>query len=244
VLTALIDSITNGFQSSDGNGYRNDLLALLTGATNKVQMVGSLRSGTMADNYNEGHDGATIAQIATYTSAYNKRPNVVLVHAGTNDLNQPSSPDTAPQRLDSLVGQLLAALPDATIIVARIIPSTNAATAALIPTFNNAITDLMATRVQQGQHVIMVDMPSAVTTGDLYDGLHPNDEGYNKMAIKWAIALTGANDMGWISDPVSGTGGASPVTCDHDPTWIPQGEIANGAGLGADLWLTVACVDK
>ncbi len=167
----------------------------------------------------------------------------MLLHAGTNDLNLPSDPDTAPQRLDSLVGQLFAACPDATIIVARIIPSTNASTATLIPTFNNAITDLMASRVQQGQHVIMVDMPSAVTNADFFNGQHPNDEGYNKMGIKWAIALTAANDMGWISGPVPGVGSGL-IACTHDPTWIPQGEIANGAGLGTDLWLMASCASK
>ncbi len=219
------------------------MLSILVNATNTVQMVGSLRSGTMAENENEGHDGATIAQIATFTSAYAERPNVVLLHAGTNDLNLPSDPSTAPQRLDSLVGQLLGAMPDAVIVVARIIPSTNAGTSSLIPLFNNAITDLMATRVQNGQHIVMVDMPSGVTTADLSDGLHPNDEGYNKMAIKWAIALTATNDLGWIGNPVSASGG-SLVTCAHDPTWIPQGEVANGAELGADMWLTVSCANN
>ena len=104
----------------------------------------------MADNYNEGHNGATIAQIATFRSAYNEQPNIVLLHAGANDLNLPSDPANAPQRLDTLVGQLLAACPDATIIVSRIIPSSNSGAAALIPGFNNAITNLMATRVQKG----------------------------------------------------------------------------------------------
>ncbi|CAG8321699.1 unnamed protein product [Penicillium salamii] len=242
-ILPLGDSITNGFRSSDGNGYREDLETILVNANNRVQMVGSLRSGTMAQNENEGHNGATIAQIATYTSAYDRRPNVVLLHAGTNDLNTPLEPSTAPQRLDSLVGQLVTALPDAIIIVARIVPSTNAGTSTMIPQFDYAITDLMATRVQNGQHIVMVDMPSGVTTADLSDGLHPNDEGYNKMAIKWAIALTAANDRGWIREPVPGQGGGL-TTCPHDPIWIPQGEIANGAGLGPDLFLTVWCTSN
>ena len=127
-------------------------------------MVGSLRAGTMTENQNEGHNGATIAQIATFTGAYAQRPNVVLLHAGTNDLHQPSDPSTALQRLDDLVGQLLTAMPDAVILVARIIQSKDAATSALIPQFNNAITDLIAKRAQSGQHVLMVDMPSGVTT--------------------------------------------------------------------------------
>ncbi|RDL35318.1 SGNH hydrolase [Venustampulla echinocandica] len=242
-ILPLGDSITYGFQSSDGNGYRQDLLSILTGAKNTVQMIGSVRAGTMANNFNEGHNGATISQLATYTSAYGQRPNIILLHAGTNDLNLPSEPASAPQRLDSLVGQLVSACPDATIIVARIIPSTNGGLAALLPQFNNAITGLMAQRVRQGQQVMVVDMPSGVTTGDLADGLHPNDEGYNKMAIKWASALTAADSIGWIKDPVQGSGNPL-ATCNHDPVWLPQGQIANGAGLGSNLWLTVSCASN
>jgi lysophospholipase L1-like esterase len=208
-----------------------------------VQYIGSVAAGTMANNLNEGHSGATIAQIATFTSVYTQRPNVVLLHAGTNDLNIPSDPATAPQRLDALVAQLLAACPDATIIVARIIPSSNPGPAALLVAFNDAITNLMATRVQAGQHVMIVDIPSAVTTSDLADGLHPNDGGYNKMALKWAIALTAVNSLGWIKDPVPATGTVL-STCSHDPTWISQGQIANGAGLGSNIWLTVDCASK
>ena len=52
-------SITAGQGSTDGNGYRLDLQNLLAGT--EMQYIGSLRSGTMADNYHEGHSGFTIA---------------------------------------------------------------------------------------------------------------------------------------------------------------------------------------
>ncbi|CAG8981912.1 hypothetical protein HYALB_00009167 [Hymenoscyphus albidus] len=237
-LTAPINSITFGFQSSDGNGYREDLLTILTGVKNSVEMIGSVRAGSVANNANEGYSGVTIDQIASYTSAYGQRPNVILLHAGTNDMNLPLDPASAPQRLDSLVGKLVSACPDATIIVARIIPSTNSGTSTLIPPYNKAIIELMAKRAINGQHVIVVDMPSGLQTGDLADGLHPNDGGYNKMAIKWAIELTAANSIGWIKDPVIGSGNTV-ATCDHDPIWFPQGEIANGAGLGSNRSLNL-----
>ncbi|KAG4436760.1 hypothetical protein IFR05_007757 [Cadophora sp. M221] len=240
-ILPLGDSITNGFQSSDGNGYRGELVNILTGAGNTVDMVGSLRAGVMADSDNEGHNGATIAQISTFTAAYGQRPNIILLHAGTNDLNIPSQPAGAPGRLDALVGQLLAACPDATIIVARVVPSTNGGTSTLIPQFNNAITDLMSARAQNGQHVMIVDMPSAVSTGNLADGLHPNNEGYKRMALKWAIAITAIDSLGWVRDPVKGSGSGTSIACAHDPVWIAQGQIANGAGLGANLWLTANC---
>jgi lysophospholipase L1-like esterase len=207
-------------------------------------MIGSLKAGNMPDSDNEGHNGATIAQIASFTAAYKQRPNVILLHAGTNDMNIPSNPETAPQRLDSLVGQIHGACPDATIVVARIIPASYAASQARIRAYNNAITDLMAARLREGTHVVVVNMPAALTTADLADGLHPSDKGYEKMAYEWAIGLTAASAQGWITDPVRDDGGSHLVSCSHDPNWIEQGEIANGAGRGNNLYLTVVCIKK
>lgn len=51
-IQPLGDSITYGFQSSDNNGYRLQLLSDLSGS--KVVYVGSVRNGDMADNFNEG----------------------------------------------------------------------------------------------------------------------------------------------------------------------------------------------
>lgn len=49
VLMPLGDSITYGFGSSDGNGYRGALYDDLVGAGATVDMVGSLQSGSMSD---------------------------------------------------------------------------------------------------------------------------------------------------------------------------------------------------
>ncbi|KAH7230214.1 uncharacterized protein BKA55DRAFT_696746 [Fusarium redolens] len=216
VLTCT-DSITYGYASSDGNGYRAELHNILTAAGNKVDMIGSVRSGSMEDNDNEGHSGDTSSEIASFRNACRQRPNVVLLHAGTNDMNKPEDPDNAPGRLDNLVGTLVAALPDATIVVARIIPAVSSSTFSIIRVYNNAITRLMARRALRGEKVMMVGMPSGVQTRDLKDG--------------------------WIKDPVSGESPEQPSRgyCPHEPTWLPQGEVASGGGLGVNLWLRAAC---
>lgn len=111
-------SITAGEGSSDGNGYRQYLQQALAGS--KVRFVGSLRSGSMADNYHEGHSGFTITLVkiplllpkillfrmhptdpdanrqveAAAAAAVGFRPNVILLYVGTNDLeNGSSDPD-------------------------------------------------------------------------------------------------------------------------------------------------------
>jgi hypothetical protein len=76
-ILPLGDSITYGYLSSDGNGYREYLDAMLPNST--VEFIGSVQSGNMTDNYNEGHPGAEIAQIASFaTNTLSERPNVSL----------------------------------------------------------------------------------------------------------------------------------------------------------------------
>jgi hypothetical protein len=49
---------------------------------NAVKYIGSLKSGTMTNNQNEGHSGAVINEIASYAPlSLPKRPNVVLLMA-------------------------------------------------------------------------------------------------------------------------------------------------------------------
>lgn len=81
-----------------------------------------------------------------------------------------------------------------------------------------------------GTHVWPVAM--GIDMGDLSDGLHPNDYGYSMMAQSWYYAIRQVNSFGWIIPPVAGT--ATPVLCDHNITWISQGQSTDGAGLGTN----------
>jgi FG-GAP-like repeat len=67
---------------------------------------------------------------------------------------------------------------------------------------------------------------NAVTTANLADGLHPNDRGYQKMAIAFYDGLLNAADAGWIRPP-----GSENTTCDDFPgRWIDRGQVAAGVG--------------
>ncbi|KAL8704000.1 MAG: hypothetical protein Q9201_002832 [Fulgogasparrea decipioides] len=57
-ILPLGSSIVAGVGSSDGNGFRKFLKDDLLGT--KMQYVGSLRSGSMTENYHEGHFDFTI----------------------------------------------------------------------------------------------------------------------------------------------------------------------------------------
>lgn len=131
----------------------------------------------MADNDNQGHPGYTIAQIqGVAAGGLASKPNVVLIHAGTNDLNRgnPSwEPDSeAPKRLGLLLDSVLKVVPDAVVVVAKIIPSTTSSLAATIKTFNNALPAIVAARVSNGSKVSIVDM-NVLSLSELSDDLHP-----------------------------------------------------------------------
>lgn len=169
-----------------------------------MNYVGSQSSGHFPGDYDQGHDGYTIGQISGQASKWiPSRPNVVLLHAGTNDLDRSYDPARAPQRLGSLIDQILTTCPDVVVLVARIVPSKQPLLQDRISTFNSQIADVISQRARAGKHVLPVDMFDSFTTSDLADDLHPNDRGYKKMADQWHQAIEQAKEKGWIKNPVS-----------------------------------------
>ena len=130
----------------------------------------------MSDNYNEGHPGYTITQIENVmTPALQQRPNIVLVHAGTNDLvpTAPAEPSAeAPARLGALIDAILQTCPDAVVLVAKIIQAADADANARITTFNDAVPGVVQARVENGFKVTSIDQ-SAIGSDELGDGIHP-----------------------------------------------------------------------
>ncbi|KAL8966917.1 MAG: hypothetical protein Q9197_005718 [Variospora fuerteventurae] len=246
-IFTLGDSITNGFKSSDDNGYRIGLQRELAGSN--VLFVGSKTGGTMANGWNEGWNGYTITQIADKAKSTQKSldPNIILVHAGTNDLNMspPIDPLNAPARLGALIDQLAQDSPDAVILVAQIINAANGQTNALIQSYDDAIPGVVAQRAVKHK-VAVVDMRSRLQASDLSDGLHPNDGGYQKMANAWFKGLQDADRKGWIKAPKSppprlGSSGSAPASgryCLTKPFWvegIKNKPIADGVGHNGDM---------
>lgn len=92
----------------------------------------------MSDKDNEGHPGWTIDQISNAVTSVSQagiKPNVVLLHAGTNDCNTYGW-ETAYTRLGNLIDKVVTSWPQATIVVAKIIPSQNSNTQSHIASFN------------------------------------------------------------------------------------------------------------
>jgi lysophospholipase L1-like esterase len=196
------DSITWGVGSSTGNGYRAPLWNRLAADGHPLDFVGTGRAGSMSDPDNEGHSGYRIDQIAALTDAAltRYRPNVVTLHIGTNDLDRNYEVPTATTRLRSLVNQITAATPDATVLVASLVVSTSGSEEQHRAAYNRAIPQIVSDAQAAGKKVAYVDM-SSLTTADLADALHPNNSGYQKMADAFHRGVQAADSAGWLKDP-------------------------------------------
>ncbi|MFD0020655.1 ricin-type beta-trefoil lectin domain protein [Streptomyces sp. NPDC058382] len=233
-LMPLGDSITDGVGSSTGNGYRGPLWDELSANGYSLDFVGTSRAGSMEDPDNEGHSGWRIDEIASIADASlsRYRPNVVTLMIGTNDLGQDYQVPTAPDRLDSLIDQVVADAPDATVLVASLTVSTNPTIEANRGGYNQRIPGMVQEKQAAGKHVRYVDM-GGLTTGDLADGLHPNDTGYRKMADAFNSGIRAADDAGWIGEPVP-TGGQVRSGIAGKCLDVNGGSSANGTAV--QLW--------
>ncbi len=201
-LLPLGDSITFGAESSTKNGYRGPLRSLLISEGFGADFVGENATGVMYDNYNDGWPGYRIDNVDAFVDrpVTKFRPNVITLMLGTNDMNQSYALATAPDRLSKTINDVLAAAPDATVLVATLVPSTDPVVEANIAAYNQQVPVVVQNLATQGKHVALADM-SAVTTADLADRLHPNDGGYQKVADAFNSAVQNAVGAGWISAP-------------------------------------------
>lgn len=130
-----------GIGSASSNSYREFLQTSLSSAGATVDYVGTVQSGTMSDKDNEGHPGWTINQIADAASSAagaGIQADVVLVHAGTNDAGTYGW-EEAHVRLGSLIDVVTSKWPEAAVLVAKIIPSSNANTQSNINFLNERV---------------------------------------------------------------------------------------------------------
>jgi lysophospholipase L1-like esterase len=192
-IMPLGDSITFGSPDRAYGGYRHALGALLAKDGYAINFVGSQRSGIgiIPNPDHEGHSGWTIAQIKSgidtdrWLEAY--RPDIILLHIGTNDLRRGDAA-AAQTDLSALLDDIRSRLPEARIIVAQIIPFRRGPDPAH-RAYNAAIPAMIAAK---GALVSMVNMEAILAAEDYADGLHPNDGGYDKMARAWEAAIRDA----------------------------------------------------
>jgi lysophospholipase L1-like esterase len=190
------DSITDGFGAQTQGGYRIKLFELAVADGKAITFVGNESNGptTVAGQpfpqSHEGHSGWVIQKLDTDvvpSPALDDDPHIILLHIGTNDMWQ--GPSGAPDRLATLLDELLSSAPEALLVVAKIIPFPGYE--ADVDTFNAAIPGLVEARASAGKHIVLVDQFTGFDAeGELADGVHPNAEGYARMANTWYAAIS------------------------------------------------------
>jgi hypothetical protein len=200
-IMPLGDSITYGEGILGYGGYRNLLGALLESDGILFDFVGSQQSGeeSLSDADNEGHPGWRISNIQEgidtegWLETY--QPDIILLHIGSNDLRYGNSA-YAPGKLSALLDDILSRLPEARVIVARIIRTRWGSDSKHVY-YNNAIPEIVASK---GSQVSMVDMQDVLAKGDFTTLYHPSPRGYDKMAHAWRDAILSL-DLGTCMTP-------------------------------------------
>ncbi|MCB9211012.1 MAG: hypothetical protein H6609_16720, partial [Ignavibacteriales bacterium] len=213
-------------------GYRIHLYNLLKNAGYNFDFIGSEHSGGnfLPAGYDEhaGFPGISDDQLfmlletghllqksqgidryvtaGPYLNTYS--PDVILLHVGTNDNDQPDGTSAADVEhiLDQVDIYEQASGKNVIVLLARIIdrvPNQN-----YVNLFNNNIETMALDRVNNPSNdaypdnIVMVDMQDSAginyvispdpngTPGDMNDALHPNNNGYVKMASEWFKVLT------------------------------------------------------
>jgi lysophospholipase L1-like esterase len=194
-IMPLGDSITND-NDPRFDGYRRDLWKqLMAGGYSKVDFVGGVGSVGPNNDFdlnNEGHPGWRADQISSKVTSYAKthNPDVVLLHIGTNDMLQRQSVSSTISEIGQIIDKLRAHNPQIAVLLAKVLPSSEARNAAAMEALGNAIPGLVQSKNKSGSPVILVDQRSGFSVSeDTHDGLHPDESGQAKMASKWYAAL-------------------------------------------------------
>jgi hypothetical protein len=265
-IMPLGDSITDGAKSYTEwvpGGYRTHLYADLHSAGYSFTFAGTQTTNpsptlTQAgQTHHEAHPGYRIDQIANNLDGNDPSgpapnnggfwfhkpgpPDVVLLHTGTADIIYNFRTATMAERLDQLIGQIVADSPTSLLLVSSIIPINNANQNQLVQTYNTQIKDVIVPKYQSlGANVIFVDQyPNFVdASGKIIhigsDTVHPDEDGYVLMGDTWAAALRQA-----LPAPVLVTGYSADVISDKDAS----ARFAQAFHAGTFAWFESGAVD-
>lgn len=195
-------SVTYGVGSSDGNGYREALLDVLLSNGYRVSFVGSRRSGTMNNNDNEGWRGYRLDQIETKArrSVATSLPNVFTINAGSNDCIQNYQLEDFGKRMGNMLEYLWQNSPSSTVILSTLLVNADKEVNSRVLFINDQIRGLAKLKAAAQKRIVLADMhrSNGPQVGDLVDGTHPGDVGYEKMASIWLTGIHAASLRGFI----------------------------------------------
>jgi|GEM_PF-2367525 len=192
-IMPLGDSIT---ESEKGhNSFRRRLWKLLKSADCQVDFVGrkkgvslGYRNSAQATPPNPDFDMDHEARwdyrvdevLPLINSSIDKyRPDVVLIHLGTNDVLQGESISGTVSEIEILIDSIRARKANTAFIVSRVIPCSRETSR--IASLSSKIARLSSKNTKKSP-VIIVDQSANYFISDNYDGIHPGNSGEQKIA--------------------------------------------------------------
>ena len=164
-----------------------------------VDFVGSLNqtySGDLPtpdyDVDHEGHWGWRADEVLKYIDdwAAEARPDIVLIHIGTNDVGSGEDVAETTEEVSKIIARLRKHNADIHILLAAIIPIAYEGATEPISRFNTALAALAKKYNTNISRVLFIDQFEGFDAErDTYDGVHPNIMGNQKMAAKWFAGL-------------------------------------------------------
>jgi len=195
-IMPLGNSITQG--DHQHNSYRRALWFKLRNAGYNVDFVGSHSSNFGGapptpdfDLNHEGHWGwradQLLGSIGGWAATY--KPDIVLMHVGSNDMLQGQSVESTLSEISQIIDRLRAANPNVKLLLSQLIPTTAAANSQ-ITALNNALPGLASQKSTAQSSITIVNQNAGFNAAtDTFDGVHPTSGGEEKMATKWYQAL-------------------------------------------------------
>ena len=200
-IMPLGDSITQGEGGFDS--YRRALWLMLQKSGAKVDFVGSMKMNfpdseplhSDFDMDHEGHWGWKADEILAQLDGWARkfRPDVVLVHLGSNDIFRREPHDETVAELAEIIATLRKHNPRVKILVATLISVADPGGDELISELNDLLPAMVKRLTTPESPVILVDQYEGFDPyRDTYDRIHPNEAGAKKMARKWLEAIASA----------------------------------------------------
>lgn len=166
-------------------GYDVDFVGSQTGVNGAAPLY------TNFDQNHEGHSGWRADEIAANAVSFAtaNRPDIVLLHIGTNDINQGQSNSSTITDIGRIIDNLRSVVPNVKILLAKITPES--INASQVSGLNSMIATLASQKNTSTSPIKLVDQYTGFSAAtDTYDGIHGNDSGERKIAAKWLSALT------------------------------------------------------
>jgi lysophospholipase L1-like esterase len=197
-IMPLGDSNTQGFgQIPNGDlmtGYRALLHQQLVNGGYNIDFVGNRNEGLLVtppyDINHQGIGGISAAFVAdnVFSWLVENPAEVVLLHIGTNDFS--TNPSDVEDILDEIDRYETIRGKDVAVILAKIINRRTYHSATTV--FNENLQAMAQNRIASGDKIVIVDQESALNyPEDMWDLLHPNNQGYSKMPPVWMDELLG-----------------------------------------------------